>query len=105
MIIDYGKHYKNSEKNVKKKNNELHMLEKIKTHIKQCNDYIELKNNPISKMYGFERLRHELNNYYSFNLCKNGGTARLIISINELEHIVILEYISVDHYADFKNKL
>ena len=105
LTIDYGKYYKNSEKNIKKHYNELNMLEKIKTHIKQCNNYIELKNNPISKMYGFEQLKYELNNYYSFNLCKNGGKIRLIISINELEQEVILEYISVDHYLDFKNKL
>ena len=26
-----------------------------------------------------------LNNYYSFNLCKNGSKIRLIISINEIE--------------------
>lgn len=105
MIIDYGKHYNNSEKNIKKKKAELQMLEKIKTHIKQCKDYKDLIHHPISKIYGFERLKHELNNYYSFNLCKNGGATRLIISINEKEQIISLEYISVNHYTDFKNKL
>jgi len=56
LTINYGKFYENSEKNIKKHHNKLNMLEKIKTHIKQCNNYIELKNNPISKMYGFEQL-------------------------------------------------
>ncbi len=32
-----------------------------------------------------------LNNYYSFNLCKDGGKIRLIISINEIEQEQIQE--------------
>ena len=102
MNIDYGEHYKKSEKNIKKKYSEQRTLEMIKTHIKQCNNFPELEKHPISIIYGFEPLKYELAGYYSFNLCKNGGTVRLIVSINESSNQVCLEYISTDHYADFK---
>ena len=105
MIIEYGKQYKSSEKKIKRQYNEICILDKIKTHIKQCNNYIELKDHPISKIYGYEPLKYELNGYYSFNLCKNGGKIRLIFSIDENNNIVVLEYISNNHYTDFKNKL
>ena len=80
------------------------MLEKIINHIKQCGDFIELSRNPISLMYGFEPLKYELNGYYSFNLNKNGGKIRLLFSTKSTDEI-ILEYISTDHYEDFKNRL
>ena len=102
MNIDYGLHYKKSEKNIKKKYLQQHTLEMIKNHIKQCNSFHELLNHPISIMYGFEALKYELSGYYSFNLCKNRRTVRLIVSINIANNQVCLEYISVDHYADFK---
>jgi hypothetical protein len=105
MQIKYGDKYKNSEKNIKKRYSEKETLEKIKTLIKQCESFDELKENPISVVYGYEALNHELNGYYGFNLYKNGGTIRLIFSINIEENIVILEYVFEKHYMDFKNKL
>ncbi len=102
MIITYGKLYKNSEKNIKKHYREQETLIMIKNHIKQCNHLKELETNPISHMYGYEALKHQLHGYYSFNLCKNGGKIRLIFSIKELSNEICLEYISKDHYNDFK---
>ncbi len=105
MQITYGNLYRSSEKNIKRRFKEQDTLNKIKNHIKQSSNFIELKSNPISIMYGFEQLKYELNDYYSFNLCKNGGKIRLIFSIDISLNQVSLEYISVEHYADFKNKL
>ena len=102
MKIDYGDHYKRSEKNIKRNYKQQNTLDMIKNHIKICNNFEELTKNPISIMYGFEKLKYELNGYYSFNLCKNKGTIRLIISINEATNQVFLEYISTNHYSDFK---
>ena len=105
MKIAYGKLYKNSKKNIKKNYKEQHILDMVLNHIKQCLNFKELKSNPISAIYGYEQLKYELNNYYSFNLSKNGGKIRLIFSVNELLNQVCLEYISNNHYLDFKNKL
>ena len=105
MIIDYKEQYKKSEKNIKKHYDELETLNKIKNHIKLCNNFTELKNNPISIIYKYEALKYELNGYHSFNLCKNGGTIRLIFSVNEEENKVFLEYVSTNHYRDFKDRL
>ena len=102
MNIDYGEHYKKSEKSIKKKYEEQRTLDMIKTHIKQCKSFTELEIHPFSIMYGFEPLKYELAGYYSFNLCKNRGTVRLIFSVSESSNQVCLEYISTDHYADFK---
>ncbi len=101
MKINYGEKFKNSLKKIKKKHDELFTYEKIVNHIKQCNDFSDLSIHPISYVYGFEQLKHEYNGYYSFNLNKNGGTDRLIFSLCDNKSI-ILEYISTDHYKDFK---
>lgn len=97
--------FKKEEKKLKKYYNEQQMLEKILVHLKQCSSYEDILNNPISSMYGFEALKHEMTGYYSFNLCKNGGMIRLICSIKKEEKIVKLEYISIRHYEDFKRKI
>lgn len=81
------------------------MLEKILLHIKETLSYEDLSLNPISKMYGFEALKHEMSGFYSFNLCKNGGTIRLICQIDVRKNTVRLLYISMNHYIDFKNSL
>ena len=102
MVIDYGEHYFKSEKRIKKKYENVRILDMVKTHIKQCSSFSELEANPISRVYGFEKLKYELNDYYSFNLCKNRGTIRLIVSIDDAINQVRLEYVSIDHYDDFK---
>ena len=92
-------------KKLKKHNNELEMLEKILVHIKQTCSYDDLCCNPISRMYGFEVLKYEMCGYHSFNLCKKGGVIRLICKINKEDKSVSLEYISMNHYEDFKEKI
>lgn len=101
MKIEQHERFKNSLKKLKKNYNEQMMYEKIVNHMKICNNFKDFSNNPISIMYGFEPLKHELNGYYSCNLNKNGGTIRLIFSSDE-NNIITLEYVSTDHYLDFK---
>ncbi len=102
MYIEYGSLYKKSEKRIKKYHKELKTLDMIKNHIRQCSSFQEMKKNPISNMYGFEALKYELNGYHSFNLNRNRGVIRLILSIRENDNVAVLEYISMNHYEDFK---
>lgn len=97
--------FKNEEKKLKKHHDEQNRLDMILNHIKQCQSFEELWNSPISMMYGFEALKHEMKGYYSFNLCKNGGVIRFICTIDKQEKSVKLEYISMNHYEDFKKKI
>lgn len=104
MKIEYGSKYKNSLKSIKKRHKESNTLEMVLNHIRQCIDFNELSRSPISQMYEYEALKYELNGYHSFNLNKNGGKIRLIFSTDNYQTI-ILEFISINHYEDFKNKL
>lgn len=104
MIIEYGEKYKNSLKNIENRHKEKKTLDMILNHIKQCSDFKDLKTNPISMMFEYEPLKYELNGYHSFNLNKNGGKIRLIFSV-KCNDVLTLEYISVEHYEDFKNKI
>ena len=90
--------------NIKNKYKEKEMLNMILNHIKQCDNYESLCNNPISIMFGYELLKHELNGYCSFNLNRNKGKDRLIFSAIS-KSCIRLEYISINHYEDFKSKL
>lgn len=95
---------KKEEKKLKKYQNEKRTLEKIIKHIKICNNYNELKNNQMSVIYGFEELKYELSGYCSFRLEKS-GVIRLIIKVEADNNIVNIEFISMEHYNDFKRKL
>ncbi len=95
---DFDKQLKKLNKYPKEHNN----FNKIINHIKLCNSYIDLLYNPLSHMYGFSQKKHELSNYYSFNLEKNGGVIRLLLEIDVDNNIVYLIYISTHHYVDFK---
>ena len=97
--------YNNQEKKLGKYKKEQETYNKIIEHIKMCKNFDELQYNPISKMYGFEALKHECNGYYSFNLSKKGGVIRLIVSENEDSTVLNLDFISMDHYNDFKRRL
>ncbi len=103
MQLD-SSYLKKEEKKLKRYPNEQKMLEKIIKHIKMSNNYRELKLNPVSRIYGFEELKHELSGFCSFRLEKS-GVIRLIVTIDEDENIVKIEYISMDHYNDFKRRL
>ena len=53
-------------------------------------------------MYHFERLKYNMNPYYSFNLNKHSGVIRLIIKPNNDNEIeLFLITISFNHYKDF----
>ena len=95
---------KKEEKKLKRYQKEQKVLKMIIKYIKLCNNYTDLKSNPLSKIYDFEELKHELNGYCSFRLEKN-GVIRLIVKINEKENIIKVVFISMDHYEDFKRKL
>lgn len=97
--------FKNQEKKLKKMPNEQETLEKILIHTKQCENFSALNNSPVSYMYGFEAKREDLKGFYGFNLEKNGGAIRLICSFDIENNVCNLEYISLDHYKDFKRNL
>lgn len=99
MIITTSERYNHSLKKIKKKYQELCNLNIIINHISNCSNADILKMHPYSMMYGFERLKY-YNDYYSFNINKNGGKCRLLFRIENEQ--VILEYISTNHYEDFK---
>lgn len=103
MNIIYTKSYDQSKKKLKKYLIEMDNLNKIIDLLEQHSSFKELVNNTLTRMYHFERLKYEHNNYYSFNLAKSGGLIRLIIKPNECENNIELVYISYDHYNDFKN--
>ena len=97
--------YNNQEKKLGRYKNEQATYNKIIEHIKMCRNFDELQYSPISKMYGFEPLKYQCSGYYSFNLSKKGGVIRLIVSENEDCTVLNLEFISMDHYKDFKKRL
>ena len=97
--------FKNEPKKLKRYHEEQATLEKILVLIKESTSFDSLEANPLSIMYGFEPLKYELSGFYSFNLCKNGGCIRLILLVNTEEKIVSLEYITMNHYIDFKEEL
>ena len=76
-------------------------MNRIIEFIRNSDSIVSLKKNSLSLMYGFEQLKYNLNKYYSFNLSKNGGVIRLIISLNVDYNAVHLLYISFQHYNDF----
>ncbi len=97
--------FKNQEKKLRKNSKELENLEKVLIHIKQCESFDILKTSPISYLYGFEAKREDLAGFYGFNLEKNGGSIRLICSFDVDNNICRLEFISLNHYDDFKRNL
>ena len=102
MKIIYTKSYERGLKKLKKYNNEYQNLEKIIKIVRNTPNFNELLKLPSAMMYRFERLKYNLNNFYSFNLSKTGGTIRLIVkpkADNLIELYLI--FISFDHYDDF----
>jgi len=99
--------YKKSLKKLSKKYHvEYERLTNILSYIKRVKNCHDLNNNPIANTYGFERLKHELNEYHSFKLSKGrGGVIRLIVAIDFDNNILTLVFISHNHYEDFKRKV
>ncbi len=105
MNIKYTKSYDNSIKKIKRHKYEYDNLEKIIKIIRDTRDFKELCSLPIVKKYHFERLKYDLNEFYSFNLCKSGGKIRPIIKPNDDNCVeLFLVYISYNHYDDFNIK-
>ena len=105
MIIIHTKSFDNSLKKIKKHKLEYENIYKILDIIEITNTFQELVNLPQSKMYGFERLKHDKSDYYSFNPRKKGGTIRLIVKPNNNNEIeLFLITISYEHYQDFDPK-
>ena len=103
MTILRTERYKRDLKKLEKKyTKEFETNGKIENHIKVCKDIEDLKINVISRMYNFEKLKGNNSKYWSFNLCKNRGTIRLMCTINEEKNIVNLEHISFDHYKSLR---
>ena len=100
MKITYTKSFDKTLKNLKNKKQELEVLDKIIKYIRKEKDFTSIINNPLSKMYGLERLKYELNDFYSFRLSK---IVRLIVKPNEDYLELSLVYISTKHYEDFNN--
>lgn len=104
MDIKYTKSFDTTKKKLKRYPLCLDFLNKITELIEMSTSFEELKKNPISKMYGFERLKHELNDFYSFNLEKSGGTKRLLIMYLSENNEIVYAYISYKHYEDFSKE-
>lgn len=103
MNLKYTKSYDNTVKKLKKFTAQKETLNIILDIINNSTDFDELKNNPIVRMYRFERLKYELNEFYSFSLEKSGGVIRLIVRpVNN--NLLELSYISYDHYEDFNEE-
>lgn len=105
MNIIYTKSYDNGLKKLKKHKIEYDNLLKIIHMIENVDTFSMLKVLPMAKIYNFERLKHNNNKFYSFNLHKHGGTIRLLVKPNNENDIELyFAYISFNHYEDFSEK-
>lgn len=98
MIIRYTKSYDKTLKKIKKNNEATLTLEEIINYIEYTLSFKELEINPISKIYNFERLKYNNNEFYSFRLTK---LIRLIVTPSVEGNSINLCYISTKHYEDF----
>lgn len=98
MKIIYTKSYDKTYKDLKRHKKELETLDKILTFIKKQDDFNSMINDPLALIYHFERLKHELNEFYSFRISK---IIRLIVRPVENGIEIELVYISTNHYKDF----
>lgn len=99
MEIIYTKSYDNSIKKLKKHFKEQEELNNIISYIITKDNFDDIIVDPLAKIYGFERLKHNLNEFYSFRLSK---VIRLIVKPENSRVKVYLVYISDDHYNDFE---
>lgn len=105
MIIIHTKTFDETLKILKRHILEHKNLLKILSIIENAKDFQESIHLPQVEMYGFERLKHDKNDYYSFNPKKKGGTIRLIVKPNIDNTIeIFLIKISYKHYEDFDPK-
>ena len=102
MNIIYTKEYEKKYKELKKHPKEKELLEKIIICLKNMDSFSLVIKDPVSKIYNLERLKHNLNEYYSFRL---SSIFRLIIRPLDNDIEVELVYISTKQYNDFKKKV
>ena len=98
MRIIYTKDYEKKYKELKKYKKEKELLDKIITYLNKMDSFTMILNDPVSKIYSLERLKYNLNEFYSFRLSK---IFRLIIRPLENDIEIELVYISTNHYEDF----
>ena len=98
MRIIYTKSYDRTYKDLKKYKKELEILRNIIDLLERIPNFSSLISDPISRMYNFERLKHDFNEFYSFRLSK---VFRLIVRPCGNDVQVELVYISTNHYKDF----
>ena len=101
LRIIYTKSFNISYKKLKKKYKEQEELHNVLLYLESKNSFKNIINDPVAKIYGFERLKHELNMFYSFRLSK---VIRLIISPNDNGIELYMIYVSDNHYDDFDIK-
>ena len=80
-------------------------LNRVINHIEDVNNYCDLKNSEVSWTYGFEELKEDLSGYCRFSIDKNGRNGKLRLIFSCSNDSVRLEYISDEHYVDFKRYL
>ena len=101
LKIIYTKSYEKSYKDLKKNYKERELFDEIIDHIKNEPDFKTMINDPLSMIYNLERLKYDLNQFYSFRLSK---VIRLIIRPKDNDVEVELVYISKNHYLDFSEE-
>ena len=104
LKIKYTKSFDNTRKKLKKYHFEENKLFDIIDIIKNSDTFNDLLSNPICNMYNLERLKYDLNEFYSFRLSRSGGFIRLIIYYNDQENAIYLVFISYNHYNDFNKE-
>lgn len=103
MIIRETTGYKNSYKKIKRNPDLKFQLSKVISHIEAVKNFDELQNHPISYIYDFEVLRGDLSGFYKFTINQKNNKLRLLFSCEN--NVIILEFISDEHYMDFKRYL
>lgn len=98
LKIIYTKSYISTYKKLKNHIKEKEKLDIILLYISSADDFNYIKNDSLAKVYNFERLKHNLNEFYSFRLSK---LFRLIVRPTNNGIEVELVYISSNHYDDF----
>ena len=98
LKIIYTKSYDSTYKDLKKHQHEKDILEKVLKYIARVESFSYMICDPLAQVYHFERLKYELNEFYSFRLSK---VYRLIVRPRDNDIEVELVYISSNHYVDF----
>ena len=105
MKISEANGYKNSLRKIKKNYLAREKLNNVLIHISQVENYSKLKSHVVSWTYGFEELTGDLSGYCRFSIDKNGRSGKLRLIFSCSDDSITLEYISDEHYEDFKRYL